>query len=110
MGARDRFVGELSGETINGHWTLVAGGSTTEHYIWGFISTLGYTIILFLLLTEGKKLAEDQPEPIRDGIKKMNVYPWSLWGVYPVVYIAEALSGDSQESLERVPKKAVGKA
>ena len=101
-----------------------------------------------MLLTGGKKLAENQPEPIRNGIKKMNVYLWSLWGVYPVVYIAEALSvnnpninldwfntasaladvinkvgfaittylavkalsGDSQESLERVPKKAVGKA
>ena len=27
------FVGELSGKTVDGHWTLVAGGSTTEHYI-----------------------------------------------------------------------------
>ena len=138
------FIGELSGKIVDGHWILVAGGSTTEHYIWGFISTLGYAVILFLLLTEGKKLAETQPEPIRNGINKMNVYLWSLWGVYPVVYIAEglsasnpninldwfstasavadvvnkvgfaitaylavkALSGDSQESAERVPESA----
>ena len=86
------FIGELSGHTVNGQWVLNPGGSTTEHYIWGAISTLGYAVILFLLLTEGKKLADTQPEPIRNGIKKMNNYILTLWGVYPIVYIAEALS------------------
>lgn len=86
------FIGELSGHTIDGHWVLNAGGSTTEHYIWGTISTLGYAVILFLLLTEGKRLAQTQPEPIRNGIAKMNNYLWSLWGVYPIVFIAEGLS------------------
>lgn len=138
------FIGELSGHTVDGHWVLNPGGSTTEHYLWGTISTLGYAVILFLLLTEGRKLAATQPEPIRNGIIKMNRYLWSLWGVYPVVYIAEALSvnhpninldwfsvassvadvvnkvgfaitaylavkalsGDSEESLERVPESA----
>ena len=138
------FIGELSGKTVDGHWTLVSGGSTTEHYIWGFISTLGYAAILYLLSGEGKKLAATQPEPIRNGIKKMNYYLWTLWGVYPIVYIAEAvsvnnpninldwfnisssvadvvnkvgfaitaylavkaLSGDNQESAERVPESA----
>ena len=86
------FIGELSGHTINGQWVLNPGGSTTAHYVWGFISTLGYAAILGLLFTEGKKLAETQPEPIRNGIKKMNNYLWALWGVYPIVYIAEAVS------------------
>lgn len=86
------YIGEMSGKTVDGHWMLVNNGNTTEHYIWGAISTIGYAVILFLLLTEGKKLAATQPEPIRNGIAKMNVYLWSLWGVYPVVYIAEALS------------------
>ncbi len=86
------FIGELSGHTVNGHWVLNAGGSTTAHYIWGFISTLGYAVIVFLLMTEGKNRADTQPEPIRNGIRKMNNYILTLWGVYPIVYIAEALS------------------
>ncbi len=86
------FIGELSGHTVNGQWVLNPGGSTNEHYLWGFISTLGYAAIVILLLTEGKKLADTQPEPIRNGIKKMNYYLLTLWGVYPIVYIAEAVS------------------
>ena len=86
------FIGELSGRTVNGQWVLNAGGSTTAHYVWGFISTLGYAVILYLVLVEAKKMAETQPEPIRNGIAKMNNYLWSLWGIYPVVFIAEAVS------------------
>ncbi len=89
------FIGELSGHTVNGQWILNAGGTTTSHYIWGGISTIGYVVILYLLLTEGKALAATQPEPIRNGINKMNVYLWSLWGVYPIVYIAEGLSANN---------------
>ena len=138
------FIGELSGHTVNGQWVLNPSGSTMEHYIWGTISTIGYVVIIYLLVTEGKKLSETQPEPIRNGISKMNNYLFTLWGIYPVVYIAEAisannpnlnldwfqvlssvgdvvnkvgfaitaylavkaLSGDSQESSERIPESA----
>lgn len=86
------FIGELYGTTVNGHWTAHDPGGVGMHYLWGFISTIGYAVILYLLLTEGKKLAETQPEPIRNGIKVMNRYIWSLWGVYPIAYIAEAVS------------------
>ena len=86
------FIGELSGQTVNGHWVLNPGHTVTEHYVWGFISTLGYVVILFYVLGEAKKLAEAQPEPIHNGIVKMNRYLWSLWGVYPIVYIAEGIS------------------
>ena len=91
------FIGELSGHTVNGQWVLNAGGSVGEHILWGTISTIGYGVILFLLLTEGGKLAETQPEPIRNGIKKMNNYLLTLWGVYPIVYIAEAVSATHPE-------------
>ena len=89
------FIGELSGHTVNGHWNLNPGHTVTEHYVWGFISTLGYAAILGILLTEGKALAATQSEPIRNGINKMNVYLWSLWGVYPIVYIAEGISANN---------------
>ncbi len=141
------YLGELSGKTVDGRWHLVGGGTTTEHYFWGTVSTLGYAVILWILLTEGRKLAETQPEPVRNGIHKMNRYLWSLWGVYPVVFIAEAvsvshptlnldwfnlassladvvnkvgfaitaylavraLSGDDQQSAERLPESAAGR-
>jgi len=86
------FIGELSGHTVDGHWVLNPGHTVTEHYIWGFISTIGYVVILYFVLTEAKRLAATQPEPIRNGIAKMNNYLWSLWGVYPIVFIAEGIS------------------
>ena len=86
------FIGELSGHTVDGHWILNPGHTVIEHLVWGFISTIGYAAILYILLTEGNALAKTQPEPIRNGIVMMNRYLWSLWGVYPIVYIAEAVS------------------
>jgi len=86
------FIGELYGSTINGHWYPSVAGGIETHYIWGTISTLGYLAILYFLLTEGKRLAETQPEPIRHGIKSMNLYLISLWGVYPIVFWFEGLS------------------
>jgi sensory rhodopsin len=86
------FIGELSGATINGHWYPLAAGGIESHYVWGAVSTVGYLVILYFLLTEGKRLAETQPEPIKHGIKSMNLYLISLWGVYPIVYWAEGLS------------------
>ena len=89
------FIGELSGQTINGHWVLNPGHTVTEHYVWGFISTIGYAAILGILFTEVKKLAATQPEPIRNGVVKLNNYLWTLWGVYPVVFIAEGISASN---------------
>ncbi len=60
--------------------------------MWGAVSTLGYLGILYLVLTEGTRLAKAQPEAIRHGIKSMNLYILTLWGVYPIVYLFEGLS------------------
>lgn len=49
-------------------------------------------MILHLLLTEGSRLAKAQPLPIRHGVKSMNLYLVSLWGIYPIVYRFEGLS------------------
>ena len=138
------FIGELYGSTVDGHWVPNAANSVEMHYLWGAVSTVGYVVILYLLLTEGSRLAKTQPVPIQHGIKSMNMYIWSLWGVYPLVYILEgmsagnpninmdwanvasavadvinkvgfgltayfavrALSGDDQESAERLPQAA----
>ena len=86
------FIGEMSGTTLGGHWYPNVAGGIASHYIWGAISTIGYLAIIAILLTEGKKMAESQPEPIRNGIKCMNIYLLTLWGIYPIVYIVEGLS------------------
>ena len=83
---RGYLTGELYGSTIGGHWFPGTAGAIQAHYIWGTISALGYVVILHLLLTEGSRLAKAQPLPIRHGVKSMNLYLVSLWGIYPIVY------------------------
>ena len=86
------FIGELYGSTAHGHWYPNVEGAIGAHYVWGAVSTVGYVVILYLLLTEGNRLAKLQPLPIQHGIKAMNLYLVSLWGVYPIVYVFEGLS------------------
>ena len=86
------FIGELYGSTVHGHWFPDTPGAIGAHYVWGAISTLGYLAILYFVLTEGNRLAKAQPLPIRHGIKSMNLYLVSLWGVYPLIYWFEGLS------------------
>ncbi len=93
------FIGELYGSSVHGHWqphdgTYLWGvNAVTAHYFWGFISTLGYLYIVYtLMFGEGKRLTAMQPAHIRRGIQVMNRYIWTLWGIYPLVYIMEGLS------------------
>ena len=86
------FIGELYGTTIRGHWYPDTSGAIGAHYVWGAVSTLGYLVVVFLLLTEGARLATAQPETIRHGIKTMNMYLLTLWGVYSIIYLLEGLS------------------
>lgn len=96
------FIGELYGTTAHGHWQphdgvyLWGTNAVTAHYFWGFISTLGYLYIAYVLFFgEGKRLAAMQPAHIRRGIQVMNRYIWTLWGVYPIVYILEGVSASN---------------
>ncbi len=96
------FIGELYGTTIHGQWQphdgvyLWGTSAVGAHYFWGFISTLGYLYILYeLVWGEGKRLAAQQPPHIRRGIQVMNRYLWTLWGIYPIVYILEGVSASN---------------
>ncbi len=96
------FIGELYGTTVHGHWQPHDGvylwgvNAVNAHYFWGFISTLGYLYIGYVLLFgEGKRLAAQQPPHIRRGIQVMNRYIWTLWGVYPIVFILEGVSASN---------------
>ena len=102
------FIGELYGSTVDGHWVPNAANSVEMHYLWGAISTVGYLVILYLLLTEGSRLAKTQPVPIQHGIKSMNMYIWSLWGVYPLVYILEGMSAGNPEHQHGLGQRRLG--
>ena len=86
------YIGELYGTSSDGHWTPLVANGVQMHYVWGFISTLGYAAIVYVLLTEGNRLAKAQPLPIQHGIKSMNLYILTLWGVYPIVYVLEGMA------------------
>lgn len=93
------FIGELYGTSVHGHWQAHDGtylwgvDAVGAHYFWGLVSTLGYLYIGYVLLFgEGKRLAALQPPHIRRGIQVMNRYIWSLWGIYPIVFILEGVS------------------
>jgi len=96
------FIGELYGTSIYGHWQPHDGvylwgiSAVGAHYFWGFISTLGYLYIVYtLMFGEGKRLTAQQPPHIRRGIQVMNRYIWTLWGIYPIVYILEGVSANN---------------
>ncbi len=92
------LIGELQGHTVMGHWVPNNGDdSIKSHWIWGTISTFGYLVIIWQLFTTAPRLAKAAglPDAIQSGIKSLNWYIVSLWGVYPVVYILEGLSAHS---------------
>jgi len=93
------FLGEWYGSTVHGRWqphegvSFLGHDAVWAHFFWGTVSTLGYVYILYVLLFgEGRALAAQQPASIRRGIQVMNRYLWTLWGVYPLVFILEGLS------------------
>ena len=89
------YIGELYGATVNGTWQPNSGVSNAVgmHFLWGAISTIGYLYILWSLQTQGRALADKAPGHIRSGYSNMLKYVWIGWGVYPVVYVLEGLSG-----------------
>ena len=92
------LIGDLQGHTVFGHWIPNNGdASLTSHWIWGTISTLGYLVIIWQLFTTAPRLAiaAGLPDTIKSGIKSLNWYIVTLWGVYPVVYILEGISAHS---------------
>jgi bacteriorhodopsin len=65
--------------------------SMTARGIWGFVSTIPFVYILYVLWGElGKSLAT-QPPSVRTLVSAMRVLILATWGVYPIVYLLPQL-------------------
>jgi bacteriorhodopsin len=72
---------------VTGYPGEVASDSTTRA-VWGFISTLPFVYIVYVLWVELGKVMETQPERVRVLFRNMRLLILATWGFYPIVYMA----------------------
>jgi bacteriorhodopsin len=75
------YPGELSGD-------LVTRG------VWGFLSTIPFLYILYVLFVELTRSIDRQPQEVRHTIKMLRISLVGLWGVYPIAYMFPMIGGD----------------
>lgn len=81
------FTGYLGEQQVDANGVMLAG----PHYFWGFISTVFYLVIPFILYRVYQRFA-DQAEP-----EERRAYRWlaiatvTTWGVYPLGYMVPTL-------------------
>lgn len=61
---------------------------TMTRAVWGFISTLPFVYIVYILWVELGKVIETQPERVRVLFRNMRLLILATWGFYPIVYMA----------------------
>ncbi len=71
----------------------------TTRAVWGFISTLPFAYIVYILWVELGKVMGNQPERVRVLFRNMRLLILATWGFYPIVYMAPfiGLSGASAD-------------
>lgn len=72
---------------ITGYPGEVSSDMTTRA-VWGFISTLPFVYIVYVLWVELGKVMETQPERVRVLFRNMRLLILATWGFYPIVYMA----------------------
>ena len=55
--------------------------------IWGFLSTLPFLYLLYVLFVELSKSLVRQPVEVRSTVGKLRIMLIGLWGVYPIAYL-----------------------
>ena len=75
------YPGELSGDTLT-------------RGIWGFLSTLPFVYILYVLFVELTKSLDRQPPQVQHTIKMLRISLVGLWGIYPIAYLFPMIGGD----------------
>jgi bacteriorhodopsin len=75
------YPGELSSDTLT-------------RGIWGFLSTLPFVYILYVLFVELTKSLDRQPQQVQHTIKMLRISLVGLWGVYPIAYLFPMFGGD----------------
>ena len=88
-------------ETVSKSWTLggaaalmiilgypgeIAEDNTTR-FIWGFLSSVPFAYIVYVLFTGLGEAIKRQPEEVRGLIKTARLVTFASWGFYPIVYM-----------------------
>jgi bacteriorhodopsin len=75
------YPGELSGEL-------------GTRALWGFLSTLPFVYILYVLFVELSRSLDRQPAEVVHTIKMLRLALVGLWGIYPIAYLFPMIGGD----------------
>jgi bacteriorhodopsin len=75
------YPGELSGDTLT-------------RGVWGFLSTIPFLYILYVLFVELTKSLDRQPVQVQHTIKMLRISLVGLWGIYPIAYLFPMFGGD----------------
>jgi bacteriorhodopsin len=67
---------------------IAAAGDTGTRALWGFISTIPFAYILYVLWVELGKVMGSQPERVSVLFRNMRLLLLATWGFYPLVYMA----------------------
>jgi bacteriorhodopsin len=101
-----RLAGAAALMVILGYPGEIAG-TVTERAIWGFVSTIPFVYILFVLFRELGPAIERQPPQAQVLVRNIRLLLFATWGFYPIVYLLPIL-GVSLLSAEAVLGVQVG--
>lgn len=101
-----RLAGAAALMIILGYPGEIAG-TVTERAIWGFLSTIPFVYILFVLFRELGPAIERQPPQAKVLVRNIRLLLFATWGFYPIVYLLPIL-GVSLLSAEAVLGVQVG--
>lgn len=62
--------------------------------LWGFLSTIPFVYILYVLFVELSKSLGRQPAEVVHTIKMLRLSLVGLWGIYPIAYMFPMIGGD----------------
>ncbi|MCG2588109.1 bacteriorhodopsin-like [Rhodohalobacter sulfatireducens] len=78
---------------------LGAESMFSERGLWGFLSTIPFIYILWILFGELGKAMEGQPERVRVLFRNIRLLLIFTWGFYPIVYMAPFFGLTGSESI-----------
>ena len=69
-------------------------GDVGTRALWGFLSTIPFVYILYVLFVELSKSLDRQPAEVVHTIKMLRLSLVGLWGIYPIAYMFPMIGGD----------------
>lgn len=62
--------------------------------LWGFLSTIPFVYLLYVLFVELSRSLDRQPAEVVHTIKMLRLSLVGLWGIYPIAYMFPMIGGD----------------